>query len=155
LVMRGPFESSLLYQGDHKFAPAANPHDRVVFRVEGGRAVGLTITVGDVQLKGERVKQPPLRTAMPAPDNEKFPRKAGSEDRRSGPGGRATVKLKPRFRSMPTRSRRRSSGESAPFAALRSRPYIRPVERRGFMIGARNVGTPERSSHDTLCQAHV
>jgi hypothetical protein len=24
--------------------------------VEGGRAVGLTITVGDVQLKGERVK---------------------------------------------------------------------------------------------------
>lgn len=56
LVMRGPFESSLLYQGDHEFAPAANPYDRVVFRVEGGRAVGLTITVGDVQLKGERVK---------------------------------------------------------------------------------------------------
>ncbi|MDQ3699171.1 MAG: beta-lactamase family protein [Gemmatimonadota bacterium] len=47
LKLEGPFgPRTLLYQGNHTFVLADDPAARVVFKVEGGRAAGFTLTSG-------------------------------------------------------------------------------------------------------------
>ena len=55
LRLGAPLNLRLLYQGDHAFVSADDPDTRITFQMDGERASGFTLQLGDVSLEGTRV----------------------------------------------------------------------------------------------------